>query len=119
MKFKVDENLPKEIAQRLIQSGHDALTVSDQHMIGSKDDYLNDVCFNENRVLVSLDTDFAQEIEYREKDFMGAIVMRLHFQSKSHILSVFENVIGHLDKEPLEGNIWIVDEHRVRIRQIG
>jgi hypothetical protein len=37
MKFKVDENLPAEIAVDLRGSGHDADTVFDQGLVGSPD----------------------------------------------------------------------------------
>jgi len=33
MKFKVDENLPIEVAGSLRQAGYDAATVSEQHLV--------------------------------------------------------------------------------------
>jgi hypothetical protein len=35
LKFKVDENLPTEAAELLASVGHDAMTVRDQHIVGS------------------------------------------------------------------------------------
>ena len=32
MRFKVDENLPVEVAEMLRQAGHDAATVLEQHL---------------------------------------------------------------------------------------
>lgn len=34
MRFKVDENLPIEVAEMLRQAGHDAATVLEQHLGG-------------------------------------------------------------------------------------
>jgi len=34
MQFKIDENLPIEAADALRASGHDALTIHDQHLVG-------------------------------------------------------------------------------------
>ncbi len=37
MRFKVDENLPKEAAELFRQSGHDAQTVGEEHLVGHPD----------------------------------------------------------------------------------
>jgi len=39
MQFKIDENLPIEIAELLINAGHDAKTVNDQQLQGTKDPF--------------------------------------------------------------------------------
>lgn len=59
MKFKIDENLPVEIAVLLRDAGYDATTVVDQGLGGSADPGIASVCRNEDRVLVTLDMDFA------------------------------------------------------------
>jgi predicted nuclease of predicted toxin-antitoxin system len=40
MRFKIDENLPIEIAEILINSGHDAKTVNAERLQGAKDPVL-------------------------------------------------------------------------------
>ncbi len=37
MRFKIDENLPKEVAEYLVESGHDALSVEEQGLAGVAD----------------------------------------------------------------------------------
>ncbi len=37
MRFKIDENLPVEVADLLRAKMHDAMTIFDQHMIGELD----------------------------------------------------------------------------------
>jgi predicted nuclease of predicted toxin-antitoxin system len=44
MEFKVDENLPVEIADSLHQAGYDAVTVFEQHLEGSPDSDIASVC---------------------------------------------------------------------------
>lgn len=53
LKFKVDENLPVEVAEALREAGYDALTVLDQSMGGALDGPLAIVCRAEARVLVN------------------------------------------------------------------
>jgi len=58
-KVKVDENMPAEVATVLAQAGHDAVTVPAQRMGGRPDPDIAAICRKENRVLVTLDRDFA------------------------------------------------------------
>ena len=59
MQFKVDENLPIEVAELLKKAGHDATTVVEQRLGGEADAEIASVCQREGRALVTLDTDFA------------------------------------------------------------
>lgn len=74
MYFKIDENLPLEIAELLIKAGHDAKTVNAQQLKGAKDCVLIDLCKSENRILVTLDTDFSDIRAYPPQEFSGIIV---------------------------------------------
>ncbi len=59
MKFKIDENLPREVAQLLADEAHDAVTVNDEGLKGSLDTKLAEICQDEGRILVTLDMGFA------------------------------------------------------------
>lgn len=116
MKFKIDENLPLEVAGLLGDAGHDATTVLAQNLGGSSDASLALVCQEEKRVLVTLDNDFADIRAYPPEKLAGIIVMRLVRQDKYHVLDVFGRAVRLFPKEPLEGRLWIVEEYRIRIR---
>ena len=116
MHFKIDENLPIEIAELLINAGYDAKTVNEQQLQGVKDPILIDICKSENRVLVTLDTDFSDIKAYPPHEFSGIIVLRVGSQAKQHILKVFQHILSLIDREPLKQHLWIVEETRIRIR---
>jgi len=116
MKFKVDENLPVEIAELLRSAQHDAVTVQEQALRGARDIQIAGVCSQEARALVTLDIDFADVRAYPPSQFSGFIVFRVRRQDKDHLLTVFQAIIGMLGREPVAGRLWIVEEHRVRIR---
>jgi len=116
MKFKVDENLPIELARLLANAGHDALTVFAQHLQGKDDPTVARACVREGRILVTLDLDFADMRAYPPEDFPGFIVVRVGTQDKPHLLRVFQQAIALIGSEPLEQHLWIVEETRVRIR---
>ncbi len=116
MQFKIDENLPIEIAELLINAGHDAKTVNDQQLQGSKDPILIEVCKSEQNVLITLDTDFSDIRAYPPEEFSGIIVLRVRIQAKHHVIKVFRGIIPLIGREPLLQHLWIVEETRVRIR---
>jgi predicted nuclease of predicted toxin-antitoxin system len=114
--FKVDENLPEELAGLLRDAGHDALTVRAQELQGSPDSVVLEVASREGRALVTLDQGFGDVRRYPPADHPGCIVLRLARQDKPHILSHFGLVLPLLTREPLAGRLWIVEENQVRIR---
>ena len=119
MQFKIDENLPIEIADLLNNSGYDAKTVNEQQLKGIKDSVLIDICKRENRVIITLDTDFSDIRAYPPQEYAGIIVMRVGSQAKQHIIKVFQQVLSFIGCEPLGQHLWIVEETVIRIRGKG
>jgi predicted nuclease of predicted toxin-antitoxin system len=117
MKFKIDENLPREVALRMQQTGHDAVTVLDQQLGGETDKKLAYICKLESRAIITLDLDFADIRTYPPQEYAGFIVLRLKQQDKPYVMQVFERLLKALQEESLEQTLWIVDERRIRIRQ--
>ncbi|MFN8474650.1 MAG: DUF5615 family PIN-like protein [Anaerolineae bacterium] len=116
MKFKIDENLPVEVADLLVSVGHEAPTVREQGLSGKDDRRVADVCMEESRILVTLDLDFANIHAYPPQDYPGIIVLRVRQQDKAHVLAVLQRALPVLGREPLEHRLWIIDEVEVRIR---
>ena len=116
LRFKVDENLPIEVAERLQQGGYEAETVSAERMSGSSDAVIADICRREKRALITLDTGFADIRAYPPDQYVGLIVLRLRRQDKHYVLRVLTHLMDVLSREPLEGHLWIVEEERIRIR---
>jgi predicted nuclease of predicted toxin-antitoxin system len=119
MRFKVDESVHLEIADLLRGRGYDALTVFDQGFRGRSDRDIADLSQSEGRVLISLDLDFSNILMFPPEKYPGLIVLRLRKKSRSAVCRVVTRVIDHLDKEPLAGRLWMVDEHRIRIHRVS
>ena len=117
MRLKLDENLPFQLRLLFEESGHDVLTVLDQEIGGAKDSELASVCIGEDRVLITLDTDFADIRVYPPGNHPGIVVLRLGSQSRNNILEVGARLIGTLADSFSRGQLWIVEESRVRIRE--
>lgn len=116
--FKIDENLPAELAAMLVEAGHDAVTVYDQNLEGEPDNVVSKVCQMEKRAVVTLDVGFSNVYEYPPDEYLGIIVLRSRNQDKISILNTFRKALPLLESEPLVGKLWIVDEKKVRIRGI-
>ena len=117
MKFKIDENLPADVAELLKQSGYDAVTVLDQQLTGTGDFELVSLCCKEDRALITLDIDFADIRTYPPQKFPGLIVLHLYRQDKPHVLEIIRRLVETLSAEQLDRRLWIVEEDRLRIRE--
>jgi len=117
MRYKIDENLPIEVADLLRQAGYDASTIYDQNLAGEVDENVARICQTEQRVLVTLDLDFADIRAYPPENYPGIIVMRLKQQDKPYVLNIAARWIKALPDNILDRRLWIVDDQKIRIRE--
>ena len=88
MKFKVDENLPTEYAPILREAGFEADTVSDEKLSGAGDSVLSERCRAEDRVLMTLDLDFANVQAYAPKSHPGIVIFRSKSQDNPTLVAL-------------------------------
>jgi len=86
LKFKVDENLPTEYASILREAGFEADTVPDEKLSGAGDSVLSERCRAKDRVLMTLDLDFANVQTYPPKSNPGIVVFRSKSQDIQRLL---------------------------------
>ena len=116
MQFKTDENLPLEACRMLHESGHDAISVLEQQLGGRCDMDVASVCKAENRIFITLDTDFGNVLAYPPEEFPGIIVVRAVNQSKQSVLTFIRRILLALESEGPSGALWIVEADRIRVR---
>lgn len=117
MRCKIDEHLPLEIEDLLAQHRHEPVTVAEQGMAGSIDPDVAQVCRKEGRALLTLDLDFSDIRTYPPEDYHGIVVFRPAIQSISTLVRLTTQLLTLLEREPLIGHLWIVEDHQVRIRE--
>lgn len=117
MRFKLDENLPLECGEVLREGGHDVLSVHDQELSGAADSRVADACVHEKRALVSLDLDFADIRTYVPAEHSGLVVLRLPSQDLETVVGMIRRLLPIFEEESPEGQLWIVETNRVRIRE--
>jgi len=116
MRFKLDENLPVDAAVPLTEAGHDVHTVYQEGLCGTPDSKISEVCRSEKRILITLDTDFCNILNYPPATHNGIIVIRTLDQSKPEILWFLQKVLLPHLTEAVQGKLWIVQRNGIRIR---
>jgi predicted nuclease of predicted toxin-antitoxin system len=117
VRFKVDENLPIEVADILRAAGHDAATVKDEALSGAPGPELAVLLKQENRALVTLDLGFADIRSYPPEEYQGLVVLRLPRQDKALVLQTCSRLVTALSAASLVGQLWIGEANRLRVRR--
>ena len=117
LRFKCDENLPRALPEFLGEHGFDAMSVQQQELSGNADRNLLEICVRESRVLVTLDLDFSDITPYPLDGHAGLIILRLRDQSRAAVLEVAATLLPELRAhDALDGQLWITDGVKLRIR---
>lgn len=115
MRFKLDENLPQALSRLLQDAGHDVATVREEGIAGCEDQSLYKLCCAEQRVLVTLDMDFAHPLRFPPEAAAGIIVLRPPRPLLSLIRSTLAHALNRLTTEPIAGRLWIIESAFIRI----
>jgi predicted nuclease of predicted toxin-antitoxin system len=116
VKFKLDENLPDLVRVSLIELGLDVQTVVQEQLSGARDDEVLRACIIEDRILVTLDLDFSDIRSYPHGSYPGIWVLRPPTQTFEAIEALVKAGVRLAKLERVLGQLWIIDERRVRIR---
>lgn len=116
MRFKLDENLPIAVAALLHSAGHVVDTTSDEGLAGAEDAAVLAGAVRDRRALVTLDLDLADFRRFPPEATSGILVLRPRDQSVPQLLAALRAALQVLEREPLDGRLWIASPTRVRIR---
>lgn len=118
MRLLIDECLSRGVAEELTSAGHDAVHIVDLGLAGSSDIEVAEVARRDNRVLVSADTDFGELILKSGESLPSLILIRRRDHAPRGQAEVIAAVIDRIGPELATGAIAVVDESRIRLREI-
>lgn len=116
MKFKLDENLGKSALLTFESRGHDTSSIHRQEMEGATDSTLFRVCSSEQRVLVTLDLDFANPLIFDPHESAGVAALRLPKNpAPSELTEIVSVLLNALDERSINWSLWIVRADKIRV----
>jgi len=117
VRFKLDENMPRDAAIRLGEQGHDVTTVIDEGLGGEKDPPVLRAATDEGRILLTFDLDFADLRQYPPGTHSGIVVFRLQDQRWKTLEGPLDRLLAKGGLDDLANGLAIVDAARVRFRR--
>jgi predicted nuclease of predicted toxin-antitoxin system len=119
MKFLVDANLSHRVAELLRADGHDAVAVREIGMAEAPDNEILERATEEDRILVSHDTDFATLIASRRLRSPSLILIR----SSDPALPIDQAMLISANLNEIEGDlnagaIAVFARGRLRVRRL-
>ena len=116
MKILLDENLSPRHAKSLRNGGIDARSVVEDGLCGASDDRVRAHAIAQDRILVTLDADFANIMRYSPAGTPGVIWLKLNPPSETAIAHALDSVLQELNATAMSGKLAVVDGRTIRLR---
>ena len=120
MRFFADHCISNFVIKSLQDAGHEVLRLKDHIPIESPDAVVLAKAQELNSALVSLDGDFADIVTYPPSEYKGiiAIQVRNHPEIIPQLMNLLLDYLAlHADSFHYAGKLFLVEVHRIRVRQ--
>jgi len=120
LRFFSDQCVPAEITGTLRRHGHQVTLLREVLPIRSPDPVVIAKAQELGTILLSLNGDFSDIVSYPPARYLGIIGIQLHNHPET-IPHLMKGLLSFLDAHPQQefyhGRLFLVEAHRVRIRQ--
>jgi predicted nuclease of predicted toxin-antitoxin system len=116
-RVKVDEDLPRAVAEALRDCGHDVRTVAEQSYGGWADNLIWSRVQAEERILLTADKRLADVRRLRGTKGSGIVLLRLERESWQGYARLVHKLVASVPLGELMGSITVVSDSGIRIRR--
>jgi predicted nuclease of predicted toxin-antitoxin system len=117
MKLKLDENLSRHLKPVLEALQHDVATVAEEGLLSQPDPVIGAAAKSEERMLLTLDLEFADMRKYRPGTHPGVLLFRPRSFGPLAVNHFVEDFLRENDLESFRGCVVIIEPARVRVRR--
>ena len=116
MRLKLDEKLSQELKGVLSSLGYDVSTAADEGLLSRPDAVVAGAARAENRVLPTLEVEFANLTKHPPGTHPGIILFRPRTLGPLAVNEFIRDFLARTDVPPLAGCVVVVDPTRTRVR---
>ncbi len=119
MRFLLDNNLSPQVAEGLAEYGHDATHVRDDGLAAADDRDVLAHATDQNRVLITADTDFGGLLVQQEAKLPSVVLLRTTAARRpTDQLRLLTDNVPALEEDLAEGAMVVIEDTRVRVRSL-
>lgn len=117
MSILLDQCVPRRYLRLLRGWGYDASPLAEHAAIDSPDQEVIAVAQSLDAVLLTVDKDFANTLDYPPRDSLGIIVLRYRATDEGSLDKSLRQLLEDRYRDGLRGALAIVDAGRYRVRR--
>jgi predicted nuclease of predicted toxin-antitoxin system len=116
MKFKLDENLPLEIADEFRSAGYEIDSVQDEGLAGASDGRILAQIQSENQILLTMDKGIADIRLFPPELYPGIVLFRPSSSGRGEVLRFVQETLPDLLSTAITGRLVVVSPRGIRSR---
>lgn len=118
MKFLIDMALSPKTVAFLNGTGHEAVRVDKVGMAKAKDSEIIDYAIRQDMTVITSDLGVGQILAFTKTRRPSIVILRLKDPSPDHVNKVLSSALQTADDSLRKGSIVIVEDDRIRIREL-